>query len=429
MPQPPTPVPLLCSWSMASPCLTNLAARVDSWSAVVLWSLNATDKYHDAQCLEVDMSERMTYSNGKPYLHETHATVAYSARVNGGGAVVSWSSNATNYHDAQPHSKAGKLPSIHWVHIFSEGYCFTARSTVVLPVSTLPGASTHKGLRAQPCPLFPSQHSVPASSLLPPPHTRHAPIQSTLDFHLASITYAEDAIDMVGTRMDTCLWFERYRHEWENSLFEWKTIPGAKHIEHKRGVKMYERASGDKTLLSDLQPPDDPRDHDSVFPGIDNTHATVSGFMPDMDTSADLSPSALPFKPWKIYPKPPFLTWHPHSEEALNSSKDELSPPVPPARPSDQAYLPHLQPTRQAGAALAIPPPSPAVGPCPPAQLHRAREAAGAAADFPPTTTSRQCALGSQAPPPTSSSSNELAVFNSAITFDEVENLERRKRE
>ncbi|EKM79533.1 hypothetical protein AGABI1DRAFT_120906 [Agaricus bisporus var. burnettii JB137-S8] len=69
---------------------------------------------------------------------------------------------------------------------------------------------------------------------------------------------------------------------------------------------------------------DDPRDHDGVFPGIDNTHATVSGFRPDMDTSANSSPSALPFKPWKIYPKPPPPTWHPHSKEALNHSKDEL---------------------------------------------------------------------------------------------------------
>jgi hypothetical protein len=32
-------------------------------------------------------------------------------------------------------------------------------------------------------------------------------------------------------------------------------IPGTKRVDHKRAVKMYERAAGDKTLPSDLRPP------------------------------------------------------------------------------------------------------------------------------------------------------------------------------
>lgn len=31
--------------------------------------------------------------------------------------------------------------------------------------------------------------------------------------------------------------------------------PGTKRVDHKRAVKMYERAAGDKTLPSDLRPP------------------------------------------------------------------------------------------------------------------------------------------------------------------------------
>ncbi|CAA7264544.1 unnamed protein product [Cyclocybe aegerita] len=65
----------------------------------------------------------------------------------------------------------------------------------------------------------------------------------------------EDAISIVGTCMDMCPRFERYRRERENNLFEWETIPGTKRIDHSRAVKMYERAAGDKTLPSDLRPP------------------------------------------------------------------------------------------------------------------------------------------------------------------------------
>ncbi|KAM6499495.1 SAC3 domain containing protein [Amanita muscaria] len=65
----------------------------------------------------------------------------------------------------------------------------------------------------------------------------------------------EDAITMVGTCLDMCPRFERYRRERENNLFEWETLPGTKRVDHKRAVKMYERAAGDKTLPSDLRPP------------------------------------------------------------------------------------------------------------------------------------------------------------------------------
>ncbi|KAK7047608.1 actin cytoskeleton and mitosis protein [Paramarasmius palmivorus] len=65
----------------------------------------------------------------------------------------------------------------------------------------------------------------------------------------------EDAITMVGTCLDMCPRFERYRRERENNLFEWETIPGTKRVDHSKAVKMYERAAGDKTLPSDLRPP------------------------------------------------------------------------------------------------------------------------------------------------------------------------------
>ncbi|KIK95746.1 hypothetical protein PAXRUDRAFT_826697 [Paxillus rubicundulus Ve08.2h10] len=65
----------------------------------------------------------------------------------------------------------------------------------------------------------------------------------------------EDAITMVGTCLDMCPRFERYRRERENNLFEWESIPGTKRVDHRHAVKMYERAAGDKTLPSDLRPP------------------------------------------------------------------------------------------------------------------------------------------------------------------------------
>ncbi|KAJ3556373.1 hypothetical protein NM688_g2064 [Phlebia brevispora] len=65
----------------------------------------------------------------------------------------------------------------------------------------------------------------------------------------------EDAITMVGTCMDMCPRFERYRRERENNLDRWEIIPGTKRVDHKRAVKIYERAAGDKVLPSDLRPP------------------------------------------------------------------------------------------------------------------------------------------------------------------------------
>ncbi|KAI0660057.1 SAC3/GANP/Nin1/mts3/eIF-3 p25 family-domain-containing protein [Cubamyces menziesii] len=64
-----------------------------------------------------------------------------------------------------------------------------------------------------------------------------------------------EAITMVGTCMDMCPRFERYRRERENNLDKWEVIPGTKRVDHKRAVKIYERAAGDKTLPSDLRPP------------------------------------------------------------------------------------------------------------------------------------------------------------------------------
>jgi hypothetical protein len=82
----------------------------------------------------------------------------------------------------------------------------------------------------------------------------------------------EDAITMVGTCTDMCPRFERYRRERENNLTEFEfvrdrpfhspvegftflKIPGTKRVDHRKAVKMYERAAGDKTIPSDLRPP------------------------------------------------------------------------------------------------------------------------------------------------------------------------------
>ncbi|KAF9062122.1 SAC3/GANP/Nin1/mts3/eIF-3 p25 family-domain-containing protein [Rhodocollybia butyracea] len=66
-----------------------------------------------------------------------------------------------------------------------------------------------------------------------------------------------DAITMVGTCTDMCPRFERYRRERENNLFPWETLPppNNKRVDHRKAVKAYERAAGDKTLPSDLRPP------------------------------------------------------------------------------------------------------------------------------------------------------------------------------
>ncbi|EIW53027.1 uncharacterized protein TRAVEDRAFT_155881 [Trametes versicolor FP-101664 SS1] len=65
----------------------------------------------------------------------------------------------------------------------------------------------------------------------------------------------DEAITMVGTCMGMCPRFERYRRERENNLDKWEVIPGTKRVDHRRAVKIYERAAGDKTLPSDLRPP------------------------------------------------------------------------------------------------------------------------------------------------------------------------------
>ncbi|KAH9938812.1 uncharacterized protein BXZ73DRAFT_89187 [Epithele typhae] len=65
----------------------------------------------------------------------------------------------------------------------------------------------------------------------------------------------EDAITMVGTCMDMCPRFERYRRMREHNLDKWEVIPGTKRVDHRRAVKIYERAAGDKVIPSDLRPP------------------------------------------------------------------------------------------------------------------------------------------------------------------------------
>ncbi|TCD60994.1 hypothetical protein EIP91_009186 [Steccherinum ochraceum] len=66
----------------------------------------------------------------------------------------------------------------------------------------------------------------------------------------------EDAITPVGTCTDMCPKFERYRREREHNLDKWEVIPGTKRVDHSRAVKMYERASGAKSLPSDLRTPE-----------------------------------------------------------------------------------------------------------------------------------------------------------------------------
>ncbi|KAH9986845.1 SAC3/GANP/Nin1/mts3/eIF-3 p25 family-domain-containing protein [Russula vinacea] len=104
----------------------------------------------------------------------------------------------------------------------------------------------------------------------------------------------DEAITMVGTCMDMCPRFERYRRERENNLFNWEVIPGTKRVDHKRAVKMYERAAGDKTIPSDLRPP-------PVLKGIGSGQRTLDylfrellqkgGFSPTFDFIRDRSRS------------------------------------------------------------------------------------------------------------------------------------------
>ena len=61
---------------------------------------------------------------------------------------------------------------------------------------------------------------------------------------------------------------------------------------------------------------DNPRDHDGHFHGLDSKITDVSGVRPDADISAYTSPDSevklprSPFKPWRIYPRPPPPHWH-----------------------------------------------------------------------------------------------------------------------
>ena len=60
---------------------------------------------------------------------------------------------------------------------------------------------------------------------------------------------------------------------------------------------------------------DNPRDHDGSFHGVDPKITDVSGVRSDADISAYASPDfedklpSSPYKPWRIYPKPPPPHW------------------------------------------------------------------------------------------------------------------------
>lgn len=82
---------------------------------------------------------------------------------------------------------------------------------------------------------------------------------------------------------------------------------------------------------------DNPRDHDGHFHGLDPKITDVSGVRPDADISAYASPDSenklpkSPYKPWRIYPKPPPPHWHwtadtepVHGGDKAGSSKEEF---------------------------------------------------------------------------------------------------------
>jgi SAC3/GANP family len=57
-------------------------------------------------------------------------------------------------------------------------------------------------------------------------------------------------------QLGSCAYLPRVSRQQRNlQLISQRKIPGTKRIDHKRAVKMYERAAGDKTLPSDLRPP------------------------------------------------------------------------------------------------------------------------------------------------------------------------------
>lgn len=61
--------------------------------------------------------------------------------------------------------------------------------------------------------------------------------------------------------------------------------------------------------LSNQRLGDNPKDHDGVFPGINENVADVCGVRPDSPDNWKRS-SASEQQPWRIYPKPPPPHWH-----------------------------------------------------------------------------------------------------------------------
>ena len=66
---------------------------------------------------------------------------------------------------------------------------------------------------------------------------------------------------------------------------------------------------------------DNPKDHDGRFNGLDGDSADVSGVRPDANYASE-PPLVSPFKPWKIYPKPPPPHWHWTSKEQVAKQTD-----------------------------------------------------------------------------------------------------------
>lgn len=70
---------------------------------------------------------------------------------------------------------------------------------------------------------------------------------------------------------------------------------------------------------------DNPRDHDGQFSGLDPEISDVSGVKPDVNFASFPAPES-PFKPWKIYPKPPPPHWHwKDATEPVSGSSPHIS--------------------------------------------------------------------------------------------------------
>ncbi|PSS06584.1 hypothetical protein PHLCEN_2v3642 [Hermanssonia centrifuga] len=67
-----------------------------------------------------------------------------------------------------------------------------------------------------------------------------------------------------------------------------------------------------------------PKDHDGHFVGLDSSIQDVSGVRPDVEVSGAPEPPS-PFKPWKLYPRPPPPHWHWTDKEAVPHTPHDYS--------------------------------------------------------------------------------------------------------